>query len=96
MAKLITYWVIRNKFTRRILATPQSTGHGSSNTHVDLKDEGIPRLFVDESTAKRCLAQWLQGVHKNHWEDGLEVHAPLIPRVKEDMEVVPVELKVMA
>jgi len=95
MAKLITYWVIRHKPTGRILATPQSTRHGRANTRVDIRDDGIPRMFLNEQTAKRCLGKWLEGEFSYHWEDGIEVDQPAIPRVREHMEVIPVQLKVM-
>lgn len=51
-----------------------------------------PRLFTSEDTAKRALLQWLQGEHRNEWEDGLIVYRPDVPRYKEDMKVVPIYL----
>ncbi len=93
--KQITYWVIRHIPTKRILATPESTGHGRGNTRVNINEDGLPRMFHDEITAKRCLARWLEGEFYMSYHDGLDVSKPAIPRVKEDMEVIPVQLKVM-
>lgn len=51
-----------------------------------------PRLFTKEDTAKRALTQWLQGAHSYHWEDGFIIGKPNVPRIKEDMKVVPIHL----
>lgn len=85
-----------NKLLRQY---PKGYGH----TQLDVEDpinherlkRGInlpPRLFTSEDTAKRALIQWLQGVHRNYWEDGLEVSNPKVPRIKENMKIVPVYL----
>lgn len=95
MAKQITYWVIRHIPTKRILATADSVGKGRGNTRVDINEDGLPRMFETESRAKRCLAKWLEGKHHQTWEDGIKVSDPAIPRIKEDMEVIPVQLKVL-
>ena len=91
----ITYWVIRHIPTKRILATADSVGKGRGNTRVDIQDTGLPRLFETERRAKYCLARWLEGKFHMTWEDGIEVSNPAIPRIKEDMEIIPVQLKVM-
>lgn len=93
--KEITYWVIRHIPTKRILATADSTGHGRGNTRVNIKDDGLPRMFETKDKARRALGKWLEGEHKNDWDDGIMVNAPSIPRVREDMEVIPVTLKVL-
>lgn len=93
-------WGIRHKPTGKLL---RQFSRGYGHTQLDVEDDpnmervkrGVilaPRLFTSEDTAKRALIQWLQGVHRNHWEDGLEVSTPKVPRVKEDMEVIPVYL----
>lgn len=93
--KQITYWVIRHRPTQRILATGESTGHGRGNTRVDINEDGLPRLFETETRAKRCLSKWLEGKHHQTYEDGIEVSNPAIPRNKEDMEVIPIQLKAL-
>jgi len=87
-------WVIRHKPTGKLLpANPK--GYGHTQMHVEGNNEKmtlVPRLFDNEKTAKRALIQWLQGVFRNQWEDGIEVNTPKTPRVKDDMEVIEVEL----
>jgi hypothetical protein len=93
-------WGIKHIPTGKLLRQqPQGYGH----TQLDLEDSpnnrrvknGIvfpPRLFTNEDTAKRALIQWLQGVHRNYWEDGLQVSTPTTPRIKEEFKVVPIYL----
>lgn len=93
-------YAIRHKPTGKLL---RQFAHGYGHTQLDVEDpfnhdrakRGVhlaPRLFTNEDSAKRSLLQWLQGVHRNYWEDGLHVSTPSVPRIKEDMEVIEVEL----
>lgn len=88
-------WGILHLPTRKLLRQwPCGYGH----TQLDVVDDparqrktmATPRLFLSEDTAKRALTQWLADVHRNHYDDGLEVTSPVVPRIKEDMKVVQV------
>lgn len=93
-------YAIRHKPSGKLL---RQFAKGYGHTQLDVEDpinhrrlkEGVhlaPRLFTDKEFAKRALLQWLQGVHRHYWEDGLQVSTPSVPRIKEDMEVIEVEL----
>ena len=88
-------WAIRHKPTGQLLRQ-RKCGYGHTQLDVeprkDIKTVYAPRIFTSEDTAKRALIQWLQGIHRNYWEDGLSINKPATPRVKEDMEVVRVYL----
>lgn len=93
-------YAIRHKPSGKLLRHfPKGYGHTQLDVedpinHPRLKAGCIlpPRLFTTEDSAKRSLIQWLQGVHRHYWEDGLHVSTPSVPRIKEDMEVIEVEL----
>lgn len=87
-------WVIRHKPTGKLLpANPRGYGH----TQMNIENNGkmkhlVPRMFLSEREAKMCLGRWLLGVHKLYWEDGLDISEPEEKRVREDMEVIEIEL----
>lgn len=63
-----------------------------------------PRIFFTLRSAQNALTAWLQGVHKRSqgvsydWEgtpddyDDLSIEPPPVPRVRTDMEIVPLQL----
>ena len=58
---------------------------------------GVPRLFTSKKSAECSLTQWLRGIHETEWtpDEGRVLCGvtPVESRKREDMEIVPVELK---
>jgi len=57
-----------------------------------------PRLFQTDHAAKTALTVWLKGIIvPNHSEDlpNLRTEKPPMPRIKSDMEIVPVSLTII-
>ncbi len=97
------YWVIRHKPSGGYLPVLPS-GLRAGYTHTEPSTFDIPRLFMDAAAAKRALTWWMKGVtsvdryqstNPDSWgevnEDWHEQEMP--DRKLEDMEVVPVLLK---
>lgn len=88
-------YAIRHKPTGLLLRMhPKGFGH----SQMDIIDEKLmrpsaPRLFTSERQAKQALLMWLRGKHRQEWEDGIQVYTPKTPRIKEEMEIIEVELK---
>lgn len=97
------YWMIIDKTTGKHIPLPKSVGK-RGYTHVEPTHEGIPRLFETENKAKCALREWLKGTHIASVEyDGDEwssysytiIDIEREPsRIKENMMVVAVEIKV--
>ena len=86
-------WAIRHIPTGKLLpANPKGYGHTQMHIEGNKATGLMPRLFDSERTAKYCLLKWLQGVHRNEWEDGIQLYNPKTPRIPEDMEVIEIEL----
>ena len=95
------YWVIRHKPSGGYLPV-LPTGLRAGYTHTEPDLTAVPRLFGDAAAAKRALTWWLKGtlhVTKTGGQWGFEEydetwHDTVMPdRKAEDMEVVPVLLK---
>ena len=89
-------WAIRHKPTG-ILLRQRNNGYGHTQLNVVPefdweKNHPIPRLFPTEEAAKLSLREWLKGPLNNHWEDGMYYTSAKVPRIKEDMEVIWIEL----
>jgi hypothetical protein len=96
---VLTFYIIRHKPTGGFL--PELTGVRAGYTHTEPQMYGVPRLFLDAAGAKRALAWWLKGTtrvwrgqdsftgeYEEDWSTDPKEH-----RKAEDMEVVPVVLK---
>lgn len=93
------FYIIRRKSDRWFL--PETHGSYSSNEPVK---HGVPRLFTSRKNAEGSLTQWLRGIHEQVWGteeifgrdcrvcEGIGV-SKVMDRKREDMEIVPVELK---
>lgn len=81
----------------KLLPLPPELSHGFSR--VEPGDAGPPRLFLDEVSAVRALAQWLRGsVTLNLWGFGEDYETEFKleskpHRKRDEMRVVPVEIK---
>lgn len=86
------FYIIRRKSDRWFL--PQQMGKYS---HSEPRNTGVPRLFLSRKSADAAITQWLRGRHLTNWDpDCGRVFAGVEPapsRKREDMEIVPVELK---
>ena len=87
-------WAIRHKPSGKLLRM-NLYGYGHSRLNVEIEPgrehqlhTTVPRLYHSEIDAKRSLTAWLKGCHSNDWEDGLSISTPVVPRIKEDMEVI--------
>jgi hypothetical protein len=93
------FYIIRHKPSGGFL--PQLEGVRGGYTHTEPQTYGVPRLFLDAAGAKRALTWWLKGTtsvwrrhdsftleYEEDWSTEEEEH-----RKAEDMEVVPVLLK---
>ena len=83
---------------------PELSGVRAGFTHTEPELDSVPRLFTSEAGARRALTWWLKGVtsvyrgqstnpdswgeYEEDWSTTVEEH-----RKAEDMEVVPVLLK---
>jgi hypothetical protein len=103
MTTLVLY-AIKHKPTGFVLPKPTDRG-GRGGSYVEPADPGscIPRLFMNERSAKSALGQWLKGKHSVIVNNGIsapwlgedeyrEDHhiTPVPSRKREEMEVVPV------
>lgn len=92
------FFIIRHKPSGGFL--PELGGVRAGYTHTEPQTHGVPRLFTDAAGAKRALTWWLKGVtsvfrHRD-WEGDYDETWSTEPedhRKAEDMEVVPVLLK---
>lgn len=86
-----TLYAIRQKSTGYFM--PHSERAHSYNEPRPTKQ---PRLFPGKKSAEAALTQWLRGHHRCDWNsDEGRVFAgvdPVVGRVREDMEVVEMEL----
>jgi len=97
-----TYFGIQHVPTGRLLPAPRGRG-GRGGTHVEFEDDGIPRLFEKENSAKMALRWWLNGAVEvgqsfdafgdvdEQWRTRACPH-----RKEEEVKVVPVHLEVKA
>lgn len=96
------FYAIRHKPTAGFL--PEV---GVGYTHSEPSTTAVPRLFTTKGGAQRALTWWLKGVHwvthstrfdydyESFWDYDEEWHDKHMPERKpEDMEVIPVLLKV--
>lgn len=95
-------WAIKHTPSGAFLPAPRGRG-GRGGTHVEIGDDGPPRLFDKEASAKSALRYWLDGAitvsqtsYGDPWE-GYEYDEdrhlePKPHRVAEDMKVVRVAI----
>lgn len=103
-----SYFMIREKGTEKFLPDPYRSRLlvKVSYTHTEPTDSGehVPRLFVDPKKAKAALTQWLRGrqTAESGYQDsdgewiggGIVIeHDP--SRIKENMEIVEIEIRVL-
>lgn len=89
-------WAIEHIPTGKLLRQ-WPCGYGHTQLNIDdmpgtRPTSATPRLFLTEDSAKRSMRKWLEGVHRMEYEDGITVYDPAVPRVKEDMRVIPIYL----
>lgn len=88
-------WAIEHIPSGKLLRL-QPCGYGHTQLDVDSKPgrniKAQPRLFFSEDSAKRSMRKWLEGVHRMEYEDGIQLYNPTVPRIKEDMRVIPIYL----
>lgn len=88
-------FAIKHKPTGKLLRANPS---GRCHTRIDLEpkkgftDECAPRIFTSEKSAKMALIRWAEGIHRNMYEDGLQIYQPQVPRFRDDFEVIEVML----
>lgn len=97
MHKAVSVYAIRHKPTGFYL--PGSSRSALPPSMVEPVDprEQPPRVWAEERHAHSTLTIWLRGIHKADYDDETgsvhtEIVAPPVPRRREDMEVVQVEL----
>lgn len=95
---MMEFWIIRHKPSGGFL--PELSGVRAGYTHTEPQTKGVPRLFESAAAAKRALTWWLKGTtsvwrgkdwegdYDETWSTEVEEH-----RKAEDMEVIPVLLK---
>lgn len=94
-----TYYIIREKSTGKWL--PEVAGTRGGYTHTQPVAHLPPRLFVHSSAAQRALTWWLKGITSvDRFRDSYTLEYDetwrldeMPERKKENMEVVPVLLK---
>jgi hypothetical protein len=96
--KIVAY-AIRHKPTGHYL--PGSHRASVKPSAIEPADpaEQMPRLWQAKRHAQSALTIWLRGIYKTTWDDACDnyetrIVEPPIPRRREDMEVVPVEMLV--
>lgn len=85
------FYIIRRKSDRWSL--PQKMGNFSWSEPTN---KGVPRLHTARKNAEAVLTQWLRGTHHSDWDGDNRNFGGVTPvesRKREDMEIVPVELK---
>lgn len=101
-------YAIRHKPTRewmpcRMNKSGQGQSHWTPGSTDDKPHDANPRLFYKLQSARNALTMWLQGTWTREqgtsWYhdgpedfDNLTANAPAVPRVREDMEIVPFTL----
>lgn len=90
-------WAIRHIPTGTLLqANPKGYGHTQvavlGKNSAMWESHMTPRFFRSKRKAEASLRKWLEGYHTFHHEDGIDVSTPTTPRIKEDMEVIEIEL----
>lgn len=100
----ITHWAIRHKPTGFYLPQPKGRmGRGGSFVEPTATVQGLiatyPRTFVTQRGATNALSQWLRGHHHGvreyedgYWYDAGSEVKHVASRVREDMEVVEIQL----
>lgn len=97
----ITFWLIRHIPTGGYL--PQPTGYmGRGGSHVEpvihdpADPKTRPRICNTKRTAINVLSQWLAGkYYKDHdpdWGDSADGPYPVPTRIREEMEIIPINL----
>lgn len=95
------FFAIRHIPTGRLLPAPRGR-NGRGGTHVEFGDEGMPRLFEKEQSAKLALRPWLQGKinvfqrFDDSYADETWSVEPTPHRKAEECEIVRVELTVLS
>jgi len=99
---MMEFWIIRRKDNGAFL--PEIQGMRAGYTSTEPQESGVPRLFTTKAGAARALTWWLKGStrvwrgqstnpdswgeYEEDWSTEVEEH-----RKAEDMEVIPVLLK---
>lgn len=91
-------YAIRHKPTGGTLPVHRR-GRAAGYTYDEPCTNEVPRLFLRRSTANVALRCWLEGHWSQHYDfDGVVIgykkNVAKIPRIAEDMEVVPVRLTI--
>ena len=91
------FYAIREKSTGFFM--PQLRKRkGYTGTEPQKMGDTVPRLFTTRTGASNSLRWWLDGIHIVHYsEDGDEdwdTRQPDTPRLKDNMEIVEMELTV--
>lgn len=95
-------YAIRQKTTGFYIPEPNGR-MGRGGSHVEPVDAATsrPRTFVTQLAARNFLSQWLRGKHTisrtkdwetGHWEEDAVEVTPVPTRIKEDMEIILVDL----
>lgn len=99
----MNYYAIQQISTGKLLPAPRGRG-GRGGTHVEFEDDGLPRLFVSEASAKNALRWWLGGKvsvtcsgGSGMWDDDYDEHwviKKLENRDKNDVRIVKLEISI--
>lgn len=103
MSVVVQMYAIKHRPSGGYLPRPKGVaGRGGSHVEPIIFKDGagsIPRMFPTMAGAKAALGQWLRGKHEGireyddgYWYSGGADIVPCPHRIREDMEIVTVEV----